>query len=200
MAYDSIWERLNDITRRVVDATGCSKEEAQADICQAVADGAVRIRGGLKEHTTKHMTSKSVLEGTAFERPPTIKPQDVDWEQSCPLKPWVVKRGAHALPGSWLLAWIEVSRIDIAAELCGEAGQSVDVRNPIPTQTALKHRSQPGRERAERAIQELYPEGLPDQPTLPNAKLCREVGEKLKQRGLPHASDDTILRAARRRK
>ena len=44
MAYDSIWVRLNEAIRRVMDATGCSKEEAQADICRAVADGVIRIR------------------------------------------------------------------------------------------------------------------------------------------------------------
>ena len=63
MAYDSVWERLNEAVRRVMDATGCSKEEAQADICRAVADGVIRFRGRLKKHATGHMTSKNVLEG-----------------------------------------------------------------------------------------------------------------------------------------
>ena len=43
MTYDLVWERLNEAVRRVMDATGCSKEEAQADICRAVADGVIRI-------------------------------------------------------------------------------------------------------------------------------------------------------------
>jgi hypothetical protein len=61
-------------------------------------------------------------------------------------------------------------------------------------------RNRPARERALRIIKELYPAGIPDQATEPNANLCRRVAEKLKQSGLAGLSDDTILRAAERRK
>ena len=66
MVYVSVWERLNEAVKRVMGATGCSKEEAQADICQAVADGVIEIRCRLKNHATRHMTSKDVLEGTGL--------------------------------------------------------------------------------------------------------------------------------------
>ena len=59
--------------------------------------------------------------------------------------------------------------------------------------------TRPARERASRAIQALYPDGVPDQATLPNANLCRSVGDWLKDK-LPGVSDATILRAANRRK
>jgi hypothetical protein len=61
-------------------------------------------------------------------------------------------------------------------------------------------KSRPALERARGAIKELYPNGIPGQAAEPNTNLCRRVGEKLKQAGLPDVSDDTILRAAGRRK
>jgi hypothetical protein len=55
-------------------------------------------------------------------------------------------------------------------------------------------------ESAQLAIKELYPGGIPDQATVPNATLCRKVGAKIKEAGRTVGSDDTILRAAGRRK
>jgi hypothetical protein len=75
-----------------------------------------------------------------------------------------------------------------------------------PTDEALalgaksKQRKQLTRERAKRAIEALYPTGVPDQSTEPNSILCRNVGEWLKKNKLPDTSEDTILRAAGRRK
>jgi hypothetical protein len=62
-----------------------------------------------------------------------------------------------------------------------------------------RRKSQPTLERARIAIQELYPTGVPQQAAEPNTILCRRVGQKLKQAGLPEVSNDTILRAAGRR-
>jgi hypothetical protein len=59
---------------------------------------------------------------------------------------------------------------------------------------------QVARERASRAIQTLYPDGVPDQFTVPNTVLFRQVGDWLKERKLPNVSDATISRAAGRRK
>jgi hypothetical protein len=60
-------------------------------------------------------------------------------------------------------------------------------------------RRRPALERTQRVINELYPDGVPDQPTEPNSNLCRRVSNKLKEARLPAVSDDTILRAAGRR-
>jgi hypothetical protein len=68
-----------------------------------------------------------------------------------------------------------------------------------PSQTG-RRKSKPALERARGAIKELYPNGVPGQAVEPNPDLCRRVGEKLKQSGLRGVSDDTILRAADRRK
>jgi hypothetical protein len=70
------------------------------------------------------------------------------------------------------------------------------VRAPAP---GGRGKSRPALERARGAIDELYPTGVPEQAVEPNTNLCRRVGEKLKQAGLPGVSDDTILRAAGRR-
>ena len=80
MPYVSEWELLSDAATRVNEAAGGSKDETQLGICQAIADGVVKIRCRLKRHTTKPMTSKAVLEGTAFQIPTAIKPKDLDWD------------------------------------------------------------------------------------------------------------------------
>jgi hypothetical protein len=58
----------------------------------------------------------------------------------------------------------------------------------------------PALERARKAIGLIYPDGVPSQEIVPNAILCRHVGEKLRVNKLPGVSDDTILRAAGRRR
>ncbi|MGC1358941.1 MAG: hypothetical protein WA851_24695 [Xanthobacteraceae bacterium] len=63
-----------------------------------------------------------------------------------------------------------------------------------------RNRERPTRARAQRAINEIYSSGVPDPATEPNTLLCRKVGRWLKDKGLPDASDETILRAAGRRK
>jgi hypothetical protein len=63
-----------------------------------------------------------------------------------------------------------------------------------------RSRPRPTLERALGVIKELYPSGVPDQATEPNAILCRKVGRWLKRNKMPEVSDPTILRAAHRRK
>lgn len=195
MAYVRAWQRLSDAVESVTAAAGRSREEAKTDICQAIADRTVKIQGKLKRHTTRPLTSNSVLEGTAFETPAEIKLEDFDWEASRPLKPWFVRRGTFESPGYWELAWIELFSADVMNILCTPAEPGGPAERP-----SNKSRSRPSSERAQQAIHELYPHGVPSPADLPNSLLCRQVGEKLKERGLPHVSDDTILRVAGRRK
>jgi hypothetical protein len=65
---------------------------------------------------------------------------------------------------------------------------------------AERAKSRPKLESVLRAIAEIYPDGVPDQATELNSRLCQRVCEKLNQAGLPAVSDDTILRAAGRRR
>jgi hypothetical protein len=84
-----------------------------------MADGAVRIRSQLERHTTNGFTAAgTVLQGTNFQIPPKITPEDLDWEGSRPLKPWLVRRGAFSLPGYWNLEWIEVCMADVTNVFC----------------------------------------------------------------------------------
>jgi hypothetical protein len=61
-------------------------------------------------------------------------------------------------------------------------------------------RTQPLRERARRALEELYPNGVPDPISKSDAELVRAVDAQIKKRGEQGLSHDTILRAAGRRK
>jgi hypothetical protein len=82
--------------------------------------------------------------------------------------------------------------------------------NEPPTHTPAARPTQPGertprkrplRERAQRALDELYPNGVPDQARVSDAELFSAVGAHLTaKRGQKGLSNDTILRAAGRRK
>jgi hypothetical protein len=86
-----------------------------------------------------------------------------------------------------------MSRDDAA----GNATSSLDRGGvPAPARKKARKKTATERERARRVIKELYPAGVPGQATLPNKLLCGLVGKKI---DLP-VSDDTILRAAGRRK
>jgi hypothetical protein len=119
MAYPTEWMSLNDATARVVAEAECSDCQARTDICQAIADGAIRVRAKLKKHTTRHMTSKESLQAQDLDIPSKLKPTDMDWEGSRPLEPWLVRRGRWFSPaGYWELARIELSRTDVRNVLC----------------------------------------------------------------------------------
>ena len=75
-------------------------------------------------------------------------------------------------------------------------------QSPVRLKQRPRKKRKPKLERTQAAINTLYPNGVPDQATLPNATLCQQVSDKLKNSRppLPSVSDDTILRAAGRRK
>jgi hypothetical protein len=177
---------------------GLSKEDAQSLICRAIADGILKFRGKVGQHATRPIYGNRVLEKEHFEILAEIKPEDLDWEKSRPLNPCGVRREILNQPGLWNVDWIEVFSADVY-----EIVQRQEPRRGHPTpsrETGATRRSQPAFERARRAIEELFPDGVPGQADVPNAILCRRVGVKLKNDGRPNVSDDTILRAAGRRK
>lgn len=139
-----------------------------------------------------------MLEQKDFYIPEEIKPDELDWEQSRPLKPWPIRREIFGLPGTWDVEWIELLRTDVTDVFC-ISGTQGEFARPVASERGAS-RSRPALERARGAIKELYPQGVPGQAAEPNAHFCRRVGERLKQNGLPDVSDDTILRAAGRRK
>ena len=147
-----------------------SKEEAQSDICQAIADGAVQFRCRLKRHTTKPMTSKTVLDGNAFEIP-TLKPHDLDWEGSRPLKPWTVRRGMSTTSqetGTWGGSSFLGPTL---RTFCAAPGRAGELPQPTSSETGARRRSRPTLESAQRVIRELFPEGVPEQSVIPT-RIC----------------------------
>ena len=197
MADVPIWERLSAATERVMATARLSKEDAQSLICLAIADGILKFRGKVGQHATRPIYGNRVLEKEHFEILAEIKPEDLDWEKSRPLNPCGVRREILNQPGLWNVDWIEVFSADVT-KLCSARCQGEVTQRP--SRTGATRRSQPAFERARRAIDELFPDGVPGQADVPNAILCRRVGVKLKNDGLPNLSDDTILRAAGRRK
>jgi hypothetical protein len=101
--------------------------------------------------------------------------------------PAVATIGKHA---NSLQAWIDEVEAEPAS--AGHGAHELKQRR--------RGKSRPAFERAQGVIKELYPDGVPDQASEPNASLCRQVSVKLKGAKLPNVSDDTILRAAGRRK
>jgi hypothetical protein len=196
MAYESIWWTLSQALERVMAATGRSEDEVKADICRAIADRVINFLGKLGKHVTKNMTSDEVLAGDGFEIPHEIKPEGLDWEHSRPLKAWAVRRERYKIPGLWDLEWIKVSGPDVTEHLC-RPGKQEAAPQLIYSDAS---RRKPSRERVEQAIKEIYPQGVPTQANEPNTMLCKRVSAWLKERRLPSVSDDTILRAAGRRK
>ena len=90
MRYVPEWERLPEALVRVMEASQLTREDAQADICRAIADGRIKIRGKLDKHAMKPMTATEVLEERYLRLPAELKPEDFDWEGSRPVKPWQV--------------------------------------------------------------------------------------------------------------
>ncbi len=198
MAYDPVWQRLPDALAQVVTATGQTNEEAKIDICRAIADGAIKLRAKLDRHTTKGFrTSDTALVGGDFQLPSQLGPSDFDWEQSRPIGAWFLRRERSRVPGYWDLSWIELSRADVQTVLCAS---TVDAAPATTLQSARPARARPAFERAKSIIEELYPEGVPSQAELPNFQLCHRVKRKLAELRLAALSDDSILRAAGRRK
>jgi hypothetical protein len=202
MRYVSEWERLSEALTRVVAATQLSSDEARIDICQAIAEGAVEIRGKLRKHMSRPVRPpKTVVRGNNFRIPAELSPEDFDWERSRPVKLWAVQREISPLPGLWEVEWIELFKANVTRIWC-PAGERSDTAQKASKKPGAKSRTQPASERVLRVLRQLFPPkgDLPEQAILPNKTLCRQVSEKLREQALPGVSNDTILRAAGRRK
>jgi hypothetical protein len=115
-------------------AAGFPRDQAQADICQVLADRTVRCRFGPQKHAIRLTISKAVLDGKDVQIPVNLKPEDLDWERSCPAEPWAIRREIFGIPGFWHFEWIELSRTDVADVLCtpGRPGSAEKLVCPGP--------------------------------------------------------------------
>jgi hypothetical protein len=194
MAYAPPWLRLSDALQRVMN-TGRSREEAQSDICRAIADQMVKFRVKLRRHVSRDQKYDDVLDGMDFVIPTQIIPADLDWDNSRPLRPWAVHYKVFGVPGYWELEWIELSRTDVEEVLCAAPEHG----RPVQRASKRHRRSRPASERAKAAMDELYPAGVPSPAELPTKLLCKAINEKLREKGLLAVSVATILRGRRRR-
>ena len=218
MAYLPAWERLGDALMRVCKMTGLRKQEAQGDICAAIGDGAIKVRLCPElvkktsiDHQMHHRYAREIAvfqenvysglnrypEPWELHRPfpeplKGLKPRGLNWRRSQFKTMWSVPVLPNIPPMNW----------DVSIELCSaDVTQTLIASRQVETKSRVKHeRSRPGRERAKKALVEIYGSHIPDQASEPNATLCRKVGAKLKELKLPDISDDTILREAGRRK
>jgi hypothetical protein len=89
----------------------------------------------------------------------------------------------------------------VAASVTGDGnGPPTDTPAARPTQLGERTpRKQPLRERARRALDELYPNGVPDPISKSNAELVSAVDAQIKKSGQQNVSRETILRAAGRK-
>jgi hypothetical protein len=232
MAGDPEWELLADALTRVV-ASGIAERDAPLAICNAIADRSVSVRV-LNPFTIERLHKLGFFSGRIGEKadfflhpgltelapsvmiPSRIAPEDFDWQESRPLKPWRDPQ-ASLSPFDWRRDCIHLRRADVTRVLVAPrelgAAKTTVTTPDAPTAKATviapalatranrkPGRAQPSRERAQRAIEALYPNGVPNQTTEPNSTLYRKVGEWLKTKKLPAVSDTTILRAAGRRK
>jgi hypothetical protein len=194
--YVAAWERLQKAMDRVM-ATGLTEDEAKSDLCQAISDRTIAIRLQPGKNTTTGMTTHgTVLNGDDVEIPARLSPNDIDWNNSRPLRPWAVRR--ERLRGYWRIEWVEVLSSDVTRIVCGSRSEP---KQTVPSNAQTRRgKSSPALARARSALEQLHPDGVPGEAVVSNMDLYRAVGTKLKDMGLPDVSNDTILRAAGRRK
>jgi hypothetical protein len=103
---------------------------------------------------------------------------------------------------TYTLYWIELTFEEFTKWLVVRGYPKPKFWRPLPAtdQPKTAKRRRGSLERAQRAIAALFPEPVPDQVLLPNKVLCGRVHKWLEKSGLPKISDETILRAAGRRR
>jgi hypothetical protein len=139
MAYVPDWERLGDVLTRVMGC-GLSREEAQHDICNAIADRKIRLRPRV-EFTTRgsvdgwndHQFASEyrdflggLFNGTfPLEVPTQIEPAELNWIESRFENPWQFEPGWRDFPGPPRSGnvWIELFTADVTKILCNAEAQ-----------------------------------------------------------------------------
>jgi len=87
--YTPEWQRLTEILRYVMRA-GLNEQDAKADLCNAIADGAVAVRVRVAGNAS--IGVGQVFGPTLVVVPSHLDPVDLDWDRSRPLMPWAIRR------------------------------------------------------------------------------------------------------------
>lgn len=160
MIYTADWEMLAHALDRVVSTHG-DLEKSKAAICGAVADRKIAVRVTVGRRS--RYSGRTYADGN-IDVPKKIDPDDFDWVQSSPLRPWRIgpQAGEHY---TWIGGWepepielIELRSTDVTAVLrCAESQNHV---KPITLKTAecrsmRKQKPAPKSERIEQALKAL---------------------------------------------
>jgi hypothetical protein len=149
--YIPDWLSLSE-ARQLRIASGFSASEAETDICRALREGKIRStrafeRVMFRGHTVdpelfRRMTFK---DGNRFRlrAPADLMPEDLDWENSRPRRPWPLGEGYFAH-----IARLELSRRDLEKVLSPvETKASNDAREEASQADAEKKRAEANRKR-----------------------------------------------------
>jgi hypothetical protein len=161
--YIPDWERLIDAVKRVM-ATGVTEAGAKFDLCRAISDRKIRVRFLVAKSDGPGLVGERIVNevrlGSDAEVPLHLKPDDFEWRQSRPVKPWFEnRRRAIIEPQNWHLDWIELFRADVTNVLCSSKRENHDG----PARAASKSKSGAGAKARGigEAINQLWPEGIP---------------------------------------
>jgi hypothetical protein len=201
MALVPEWERLADALKRVV-ATGISEHDAQVSLCRAISERKIRVALwlGIFERGEFRLLH-GIAPNVGLIMPADITPQDFDWSESRPLKPW-----RNDTMGGMFRDWhrdrIELYSADVTRVLVTRTTpqQSVAAKPAERKANQIPGRTQPARERAKKALDAIYPTAIPKQSAVPNKVLLAKVNEWLKANRELAVKLDSVLRAAGRRK
>ena len=214
MLYDPDWLSLLDARERL-KVMGAEEAEAETAICLALGDRKLRPRWTLEKMTyaptgaalsPTYVLEREFKEGIKLRLaiPADLKPADIDWDNSRPLRPWPY--------GPWqyrLLA--HVAKLMISRATFGEVFPLKDADASVSPAEAkseaheeasppkVSERRTPGKW-ARKALNAMYDARIPSQDEVPNNILIDDVTKFAKDKGWTIGGRDTILRAAKRRK
>lgn len=197
------WERLPDAAKRVAATSGIDITAAKIDLCRAISDHKIKIRGLVETVTgepAEHVPGTVQQKG--FSIPTDLNPYDFDWPSSRPLKSWRAHRPVYENePVQWQFAWIEALRDDVSRQLCGAKKEEQEATPTVPEKAKRRGRrkSRPSRQLVRGVIKRIYPHGVPKRGVESNKVVCGRVKEKFEEEKLPTVSDSTILRAVGRK-
>lgn len=208
MAYVPEWEQLAEALERVIASGGLSTQEAQCDICRAIADQKIKVRPRVNfikrtiaDHQLQHKFAseyrnyeRQLFNRTIpFDMPPRLQPEDLDWDQSCFKHDLVFQPGMKEFPGPPRDArvGIELFSSDVTLLLCSGAD-----RWGAPTQPEIGAAFGGAKSRGiARAIAQCFPEGIP--PGLSAKARNRAILEQMQRDGssIPLNPERAIQRA-----
>jgi hypothetical protein len=172
MTYVPDWEPIADALSRAV-ALGVATDEAKRQICAAISDRRIEMRLILAEDLGLGLDEMEVPRAE-LRIPPRLKPEDIDWTGSVPLKRWfpqprrleesVVLYGARVQNlFNRKVAVLQLRTADVAA-IFGSPSKTVGADLP-PSQAEPAAAGARSRV-VSQAVTALWPNGIPDTLTI----------------------------------